>query len=32
MALVTVSGAGQIVSVLEGVPTGDLHRVTSQRA
>ncbi|MGO9901744.1 MAG: hypothetical protein ACLP0J_19115 [Solirubrobacteraceae bacterium] len=32
LALVRVDGGGQIVSVLEGVPTGAAQRVGSQRA
>ena len=32
MALVIIDGGGQIISVLEGVPTGDVQRVRSQRA
>jgi hypothetical protein len=32
LALVRVDGGGQIVSVLEGVPTGAVQRVGGQRA
>ncbi len=31
-ALVIIDGGGQIISVLEGVPTGSVQRVGSQRA
>ena len=32
LALVIADGGGQIISVLEGVPTGAVQRVGSQRA
>jgi len=32
LALVRVDGGGQIISVLEGVPTGAVQRAGSQRA